>query len=171
MKRLFVSALVALAGLVSGSVRADSVEVSGVHLCCGRCVQAATQAISKVDGISDVKGDRATKSVKFTAKDESAVKAAKTALTDAGFHGTFKVDGKTLPADAAGETKVDKVAEVTVKGAHICCGSCKKAATNLFTGSKVEFPGSNTIKVTGTDLNSAEVVEKLHKAGFGGKIE
>ena len=63
--------------------------------------QVATQAISKVDGISDVKGDRATKSVKFAAKDASAIKAAKAALSDAGFHGTFKVDGKdyqpTLP--------------------------------------------------------------------------
>ena len=60
---------------------------------------------------------------------------------------------------------------MTVKGAHICCGACKNAATKLFTGSKVEFPGTNTIKVTGTDLNAADVIDTLHKAGFGGKIE
>ena len=171
MKRLFVSAFVALAGFVSGSAYADSVEVSGVHLCCGKCVQVASQAVGKVDGVTDVKGDRATKSLKFTAKDESATKAAKAALTEAGFFGTFKVDGKDLPADAAGEKKTDKVAEVTVKGAHICCGSCKASATKLFSGSKVEFPGTNTIKVTGTDLNAADVIETLHKAGFGGKVD
>jgi periplasmic mercuric ion binding protein len=173
MKRLFVSALIAIAGVVAGSVpaRADSVEVSGVHLCCGRCVTAATQAVGKVDGISDAKGDRAAKKVTFTAKDESAAKAARTALADAGFYGTFKVDGKDLTAEPAGEKKADKVDEVTVKNVHICCNACKTGATKLFKDAKVEFPETNTVKVTGKDLNAADIVEILHKAGFGGKID
>ena len=146
MKRLVVSAFVALAGLVAGNspARADSVEVSGVHLCCGRCVQMATASVAKVDGISDVKGDRTNKKLTFTAKDEAAAKAARTALSDAGFFGTVKLDGKELAAEAAGTKKTEKAAEVTVKNAHICCGACKTAATKLFKDSKVEFPGTNT---------------------------
>jgi copper chaperone CopZ len=173
MKRLFACAVAAFASLVAGPavVKADSVEVSGVHLCCPQCVRVATNAISKVDGVSEVKGDRATKTVKFTAKDEAATKAAKSALTEAGFAGTFKVDGKDLPADAPGEKKTEKVAEVTVKGAHICCGACKNAATKLFTNSKVEFPGKDTIKVSGSDLTVSGVLDTLHKAGFGGKVD
>jgi copper chaperone CopZ len=175
MRRLFIAALTAAAGLVAGagSVRADSVEVSGVHLCCPRCVSVAAQAVGKVDGVTDAKGDRATKKVTFTAKDEKATKAAQAALTEAGFYGTFKVDGKELPAEAAPAKKDEKLAEVTVTKAHICCGACKTAATKLFTDAKVEFPEGkkDTIKVTGKDLNSADVLEILHKAGFGGKVD
>lgn len=172
MRRFFLAAAAAVLGLAAGAVavRADSVEVSGVHLCCNRCVSVASQAVGKVDGVTDAKGDRATKKLTFTAKDEKAVKAAKDALTEAGFFGTFKVDGKDI-ADTTEAKKGEKVAEVTVKGAHICCGACKTAATGLFKEAKVEFPGKDTIKITGKDLDTADVLSILHKAGFGGKID
>ena len=174
MRRVFIAAIAAAAGLVAGagSVRADSVEVSGVHLCCARCVSVAAKAVS-VDGVTDAKGDRTTHTVTFTAKDEKAIKAAQAALTEAGFYGTFKVDGKELPAEAAPAKKDEKLTEVTVTKAHICCGACKTAATKLFTDSKVEFPAGmkDTIKITGKDLSSTNVLEILHKAGFGGKVD
>ncbi|HEV8062681.1 MAG TPA: heavy-metal-associated domain-containing protein [Gemmataceae bacterium] len=173
MKRLFIAAVAAAAGLAAsaGSARADGVEVSGVHLCCGACVRAATQAVSKVDGVSDAKADRPTKKVTFTAKDEATAKAAKAALIEAGFFGTFKVDGKDLPEATTEAKKTDKVAEVTVKNAHICCNACKNAAKGLFKDSTVDFPEKNVIKVTGKDLDAAAIVETLHKAGFGGKVD
>jgi hypothetical protein len=173
MRRLLIAAVAALAGLATGasSTRADSVEVSGVHLCCNRCVTVASQAVGKVDGVSDAKADRTTKKLTFTAKDEKATMAAKAALTEEGFFGTFKVDGKEMAADATPAKKGEKVAEVTVKGAHICCGACKAAATGLFKEAKVEFPGKNTIKISGKDLDTADVLTILHKAGFGAKID
>ena len=124
-----------------------------------------------MDGISDAKADRPTKKLTFTAKDEATAKAAKAALIAAGFYGTFKVDGKDLPEATTEAKKTDKVAEVTVKGAHICCGSCKNAAKKLFKDSTVEFPEKNTIKVTGKDLDAAAIIATLHKAGFGGKVD
>ena len=175
MRRLFIAALAAAAGLVAGagSVRADSVEVSGVHLCCPRCVTVAQQAVGKVDGVTDAKGDRTTKKVTFTAKDEKTAKAAQAALTEAGFYGTFKVDGKELPNETPAAKKDEKLTEVTVTKAHICCGACKTAAKNLFKDSTVDFPEGkkDTIKITGKDLNTADVLEVLHKAGFGGKVD
>jgi hypothetical protein len=173
MRRLLIAAFAAAAGLAASAVsaQADSVEVSGVHLCCPRCVSVAQLAVGKVDGITDAKGDRTTKKMTFTAKDEKATKAAKAALTEAGFFGTFKVDGKEMAAETTPAKKGEKVAEVTVKGAHICCGACKTAATGLFKDAKVEFPEKDTIKITGKDLDTADVLEILHKAGFGGKVD
>jgi NMD protein affecting ribosome stability and mRNA decay len=172
MKRIFIAAVAVAAGLAASasSVRADSVEVSGVHLCCGACVQAAAKAV-KVDGVTDAKADRTTKKVTFTAKDEKATQAAKAALIEAGFYGTFKVDGKDLAEETVSGKKGEKAAEVTVKNAHICCNACKNAAKGLFKDSTVEFPAKNTIKVTGTDLDAAAIIETLHKAGFGGKVD
>jgi hypothetical protein len=173
MRRFVIVAAAALVALANGAIsaRADSVEVSGVHLCCPRCVTVASQAVGKVDGITDAKADRTTKKVTFSAKDEKATLAAKAALTEAGFFGTFKVDGKELASDAAPAKKGTQVAEVTVKGAHICCNACKNAAKGLFKEAKVEFPEKDTIKLSGKDLDTADVLTTLHKAGFGGKIE
>jgi hypothetical protein len=172
MRRFLLAAATALLGLASGAVtaRADSVEVSGVHLCCNRCVTVAVGAVGKAEGVSDAKGDRATKKLTFTAKDEKAVKAAQAALTEAGFAGTFKVDGKELAAESTAK-EGKKVADVTVTGAHICCNACKNAAKGLFKDATVDFPGKDTIKITGKDLDTANVLSILHKAGFGGKID
>ena len=175
MRRLFIAALAAATGLVggAGSLRADSVEVTGVHLCCPRCVTVAAGAVGKVEGVTDAKADRATKKVTFTAKDEKATKAAQAAFTEAGFYGTFKVDGKELAGEAAPTKKDEKLTEVTVTKAHICCGACKTAAKALFKDSEVSFPDGmkDVIKVTGKDLSSADILETLHKAGFGGKVD
>jgi hypothetical protein len=174
MRRLVVAAVAAVVGLASGAIsaRADSVEVTGVHLCCNRCVTVAVGAVGKAEGVSDAKGDRATKKLTFTAKDDKAVKAAQAALTEAGFNGSWKVDGKDVAGEAAPKDG-KKVAEVTVSGAHICCNACKNAAKGLFKDATVDFPTGkkDTIKITGKDLDTADVLSILHKAGFGGKID
>jgi len=167
---LIAAAAVALAGLSAGAARADKWEMKNVHLCCPSCVKAAEGILAKVDGVSDVKADRAKKTISFTAKDYKAAGAAYQALTDGGFYGEASNDS-SKPLSLADPPKADKAGEVTVKNVHICCNSCKKAVTGLFEGSKVEFPAKNEVKITGKDLDKVKVIQTLRKAGFNGKAE
>ena len=65
--------------------KVQSLTVSGVHLCCGKCVTAATDALSKVSG---VKGNTAAKGAEsFTVTGDFNPKEVITALNKAGFAG------------------------------------------------------------------------------------
>jgi bacterioferritin-associated ferredoxin len=173
MRSLFVAGLAAVLGLSAGAVsaRADEMELTGVHLCCNQCVRVASQVVGKVEGVTDTKGDRNGKKLTFTAKDQKTGQAAQKALADAGFFGILMIGGKEVPAEAAATAKSDKAAELTVSKVHLCCGACKNAAKALFKDSTVDFPGTNTMKLTGKDLDKSKVLEVLNKAGFGGKID
>lgn len=171
MRQLFLATVVASLALGTGSVRADQVELKGVHLCCGQCVKGAAAALSKVDGVSDAKCDQKGKTVSFTAKDAKAAQAGLKSLADAGFFGTATDDGKPVKIEASAAKKGDKSAEVTVKNVHLCCNRCKKDATALFGDAKVDFPAKNVIKISGKDLDKSEVLETLRKAGFNGTVE
>src|SRR5690606_17639375 len=54
--------------------KADSVVLTGVHLCCGGCVTAATKAVKAVPNVTDAKGDSKAKTITVTG---SAVEVAK----------------------------------------------------------------------------------------------
>ena len=63
-----------------------SLKIEGVHLCCGKCVTAVQNAISKVPG---VKGNTAEKNAKtFEVTGDFSPKAVFTALQNAGLTGT-----------------------------------------------------------------------------------
>jgi copper chaperone CopZ len=176
MRQLFVAtvAAVAVAGLGASQVRAGKVEITGVHLCCKSCVTAANKALAKADGLADVKCDQKTKSITFTANDDKALTGALQALMDAGFYGTATNDGKVVAFAQAGPKKGDKADEITVKGVHVCCKRCQDAVTALLKGAKVSFSGSGAqkdVKISGKDLDKAEVLKKLEKGGFFGKVE
>jgi len=67
----------------------DSITVSGVHLCCGRCVTAIDDVVAAIEGAAS--HDAKTNAPSFTIKGEnlkpSAVLAA---LRAEGFNGTVK---------------------------------------------------------------------------------
>lgn len=68
---------------------ADSVTVSGLHICCGQCVKAIGKALNSVDGVEDAACDRESRSC--TAKgSDIKVLAVVRALNKAGFHGKVK---------------------------------------------------------------------------------
>ena len=66
--------------------QAKSMTVSGVHLCCGKCVKAVDQTVKSVAG---VKADTAAKGAKsFQVTGDFNEKAVMEALAKAGFNGT-----------------------------------------------------------------------------------
>ncbi|MEX0702890.1 MAG: cation transporter [Planctomycetales bacterium] len=73
--------------------KADTIVLTGVHLCCGGCVTASTKAVKEVAGVTDAKGDPKAKTVTVTGSSVEVAKAVE-ALNKAGFY-----------AKAGGDTK------------------------------------------------------------------
>ena len=73
------------------------VELTGVHLCCQGCVNAADAALRSVEGVSS-RCDMENGTVTFTAGDAAAARKALDALAAAGFYGTRRQSG---PGDEA----------------------------------------------------------------------
>ncbi len=167
-------ATVAFAGLSVGQARADKVELKGTHLCCGNCVKIAKAALEKVDGVSDADASKDTKTVTFTAKDEKAAAAGIKALVDAGFYGKATKDGKEYKIDTPEVKKGTKADSVTVKSVHVCCDNCKEAVEATLKDLKITYEGKSavkTVKIEGKDLDKADILEALRKAGFNGSVE
>ncbi|MEX0717671.1 MAG: cation transporter [Planctomycetaceae bacterium] len=69
----------------AADAKADSVVLTGVHLCCGGCVNAATKAAKEVANVTDAKADQKAKTVTLTGNSVEVAKAVE-ALNKAGFH-------------------------------------------------------------------------------------
>lgn len=69
--------------------KADSITITGVHLCCAACYTAAEGALKSVDGVAAVKSDKKTKTLEVTGKNVDA-NAALEALFKAGFQASVK---------------------------------------------------------------------------------
>ena len=109
-------------------------------------------------------------SITFTTKDDKTTSAALAALADAGFAGAATDDGKDVKIDLP--TATGKADEVTVTSTHVCCGMCKTAIKALFPDDKVSFGSDATsATISGKDLDKADVLDKLRKAGFNGTIK
>jgi len=176
MRQFLVAAVatVAFAGLSLGQARADKVELKGTHLCCGNCVKSAKAVLDKVDGVSDADADKDTKTVTFTAKDEKAAAAGIKALTDAGFFGKATKDDKEYKIKTPEVKKGTKADAVTVKGVHVCCDTCKDTIEKTLKDLTVTYEGKGavkTVKIEGKDLDKADILEALRKAGFNGTVE
>jgi mercuric ion binding protein len=176
--------ITALAGLMVGfmltSAQAGDVSVKGVHLCCGACNKAIKGVLGKVDGVSNAKPDRESKTVTFSASDEKTAKAGLRAILNAGFYGKATLDGEKLSAYNTKDKKKNKSKkagkksnEITLYSVHLCCGGCVnavKAALKKVDGvSSVEADTkTKTVKLTGKDISRRAVRQALHKAGFNG---
>src|SRR6516162_4380160 len=86
--------------LAFGGAWADTtVELKGVHLCCGACVKAVADVAKKVDGVT-IKCDRKEKKVTVTAADDATVQKALDALAEGGFHGDTGKDNLKMKDDS-----------------------------------------------------------------------
>jgi copper chaperone CopZ len=146
-------------------------ELTGVHLCCQGCVNAADAALMSVEGVhSHCEMENGT--VSLTAKDDAAAQKALNALAAAGFYGNS--DNQNLAMKPVGTLPVGKIKSVKVSGIHNCCGPCCdaiKEAINTVQGvtSDTAKPRATTFVVTG-DFYAADLVKALNRAGFSAQV-
>lgn len=76
------------AGPAASDAKAKSVTVEGVHLCCGKCVDAFNKAVKAAPGVT--KTDAAKNAKTVTVEGEVSPKAVVDALHKAGFNATAK---------------------------------------------------------------------------------
>ncbi|WP_437223843.1 cation transporter [Planctomicrobium sp. SH661] len=157
--------------MATSSVWAAEIKVEGVHLCCGGCVKAASQSLSKVDGVSAVNVDKDHETVTFEAADDAAAQRGLKALASSGFYGKTSVPGPESKIDP------DKTAdEVQVTGVHLCCGGCvdvaKDAAASVAGVRSVEaVQKKGTLTIKGEKINLAATLKALHDAGLHGEVK
>lgn len=148
-----------------------SVELSGVHLCCQGCVNAANAALRSVPGVSS-RCDMANRTVTLTADGDEAAREALAALAAAGFYGTS--DNPYLTMKPVGDIPRGKVKHVKVSGIHNCCGPCCRAiqraiaAVDGVIGDTAE-PEVTTFEVTG-EFRPADLIEEINAAGFSARV-
>lgn len=171
--RLGILASAAAVLVLAGAARAETkVELKGVHLCCGACVKAVADTVSKVDG-AKAACNRDEKKVTITAKDDATAQKAVDALAAAGFHGDTGNKDVAMKDDS-GASK-GKVKSLTLTGVHNCCPQCCKTIKGIV--GKVEGvkkdtvePKKTTFEVTG-DFDAEELVKALNAAGFHVKVK
>jgi copper chaperone CopZ len=175
MRQLGMAAtfIVAITAFTAAAQDAKEAVIKGPHICCKACVSSVNGILDKVEGVSNVKCDVKNKTVTFSAKDKATVEKALAAMYKGGFAGSATFGDATISKSASAPT--GKADEVVVKDVHACCGQCKTAIGNVFGGNaNVTITGSGaqrTVTIRGKDLNPADVLQKLNKAGFNGTIE
>jgi len=147
------------------------VKLTGVHLCCQGCVNAADTALMSVEGVHS-RCEMENGPVTLTAKDDAAAQKALNALATAGFYGNS--DNQNLVMKPVGTLPVGKIKSVKVSGIHNCCGPCCdaiKEAINSVQGvtSNTAKPRVTTFAVTG-DFYAADLERALNRAGFSAQI-
>lgn len=152
--------------------KAIKVELSGVHLCCQRCVSAADAALIRVQNVYS-RCDMKHGTVTLTASDDAAARRALAVFAAAGFYG--RSDNQNLAVRPVGTLPNGKVHRARVSGIHNCCDPCCEAIKDAV--STVEGITSNTVKpgvtlftVTG-DFEAAALVKALNAAGFSAVVE
>jgi periplasmic mercuric ion binding protein len=158
---------------LAGNLSADTtVELKGVHLCCGACVKGVNDIVKKLDGVT-AKCDQKAQKVTLTAPSDEAAQKALEALAAGGYHGEA-ADPKFAMKDDSGASK-GKVASLSVSGIHNCCPRCTMAIKEAV--KKVDGASGNTLKprqetftVTG-DFDAADLVKALNAAGFHVKVK
>ncbi len=148
------------------------VELTGVHLCCQGCVNAADAALMSVEGVNS-RCDMDNGTVTFTASDAAAAQNALDALAAAGFHGS--TGNNRLAMRAVSGIPQGKVKTLKVSGIHNCCGPCCEAIKGAIatvdgvTGDTAR-PRATTFEVTG-EFDAAALVKALNAAGFSARVE
>jgi len=147
------------------------VKLTGVHLCCQGCVNAADTALMSVEGVHS-RSEMENGTVTLTGKDDAAAQKALNALATAGFYGNS--DNQNLVMKPVGTLPVGKIKSVKVSGIHNCCGPCCdaiKEAINSVQGvtSNTAKPRVTTFAVTG-DFYAADLERALNRAGFSAQV-
>jgi copper chaperone CopZ len=148
------------------------VELTGVHLCCYGCVNAADEALMSVEGVRSC-CDMENGTITLTAKNDAAAQKALDALAAAGFYGNS--GNQNLMLKPLETFPPGKVKSVKVSGIHNCCGPCCDAiqeAVNTVQGvtGDTAKPGMKTFAVTG-EFYAADLVRALNRAGFSAQVK
>ena len=82
-----------IVGLTALPAIADEVTVDNVHLCCGRCLKDAKDALTGVEGVSKIRVNKTEERIAFDATGKDAAHAALKSLAKSGFYGKPSIDG------------------------------------------------------------------------------
>ena len=164
----FTALLLAAGFVAGGSAFADTtVNLSGMHLCCGACVKAVNGVGEKTEGVS-LKIDKDAGTCAVTGPDRKSVQKVVNQLATAGFYA--KSDNDKLKIKR--KTFIDKgmVSRLELIGVHNCCGGCNKTITAAIESvdgvtANNAAPKQSTIVVEG-NFDGAKLVAALNKAGF-----
>lgn len=149
-----------------------TLELTGVHLCCQGCVNAADAALLSVEGV-DSYCDMEHGTITVLASDDIAAQKGLDALAFAGFYGNS--NDNHLAMKAVSDIPAGKVRSLTVFGIHNCCGPCceaiKRAISTVAgaTGNTAK-PRETTFTVTG-DFYASDLVKALNAAGFSARVK
>lgn len=162
-----MAALLSLA--LSGIAAAEEYTVNGAHNCCGACAKAINEALSSVEGVTDITAKPKTTEIKFSAPDAKTARKAVNKLAQAGFHGEVS-GGKNVKMRDNSKVEAGKIDELTLVGVHNCCPGCAKAVDAAI--AKVEGVESHKytknkkgVILTG-NFDGQAVVKSLNEAGF-----
>jgi copper chaperone CopZ len=170
--KVFASVILMLAAGALGAAGADqTVTLSGVHICCGSCVDAINDTVAKVPGVkADPSQDAGT--IVLTAADKPTLQKAVDALVAAGFYG--KSSDAAIVVSAPSGATGDKAQVLQVTGVHLCCDQCVTKLDAVVT----KVPGvtscdakanAEVFTVKG-DFKPADVFAAMNGAGFSGKV-
>ena len=154
---------------ISNLFSAESVELTGVHLCCNGCVKAIDKAV-KATGASSV-SDKSEKTVTVTAKDSASMNKALKAVAKAGYYG--KSTGDYQVKQLGSEDK--KMKKVALGGFHNCCQKCTVGMTKAVEAVKGVKTHSIAQKkrdftVEG-DFNLSELLNSINEHGFAVSVK
>lgn len=154
-----------------------TVTLSGVHLCCGDCVDAVVAAKDHdkvaVDPAVEITASRSDGTVTVKAPSGKAAQTALRAILSSGFYGISDNEAVKIP-----ELKEDDFTSDTmsVRDVHLCCRGCVRDfndAVESVEGVK-DFEakaGSTRVTIKGEGFKPYEVMKALREAGFGGSFQ
>jgi len=162
-----MAALAALA--LSGLATAEEYKVTGAHNCCGACSKAIKEALSSVEGVSNITAEPKTTEITFEAADPKTARTAVNKLAAAGFHGEVS-GGKNVKMRDNSSVEAGKVEKLSLVGVHNCCPGCAKAVEAAI--AKVEGVESHEfsknkkgVTISG-NFDGQAAVKALNEAGF-----
>lgn len=160
------------------AIAAETVVITGLHLCCGGCVSAVEEALAEVVGLSDLEVDQELRTATFTADNDHAIRAAGTAVLNAGFFGQLSRNGSVTPlavpehGQIAAGTKADRAVFDNV---HLCCKNCSRGVTKSLAKLREVVAvdcdtKAHTVTLTGKDMDLPAVAAALQAGGFYGTL-
>ena len=173
MQKIRLAALTGMVVALAAATSQAQVQVSGIHICCGKCVKDIGAALGDVDGVSGVSCDRDAKAVSFAGSDEKAVKAGLAALAKAGFYGSANAGNLNVTFPTEKVKKGTTADEIVFYGVHLCCGKCVKSVGGALKdlGEPACDREAKTVTLKGSGINVAKALAALNKAGFSGSLE
>jgi len=168
MKNLKLTTAV-LTLFVTTFASAGEYKVTGAHNCCGACSKAISEALTSVEGITEIVAKPKTTEITFSAPDDKVARKAVNKLAFAGFHGEVTGGKKVAMNDNSG-VEAGKVEKLTLVGVHNCCPGCAKSVDAAI--AKIEGVESHKytktkkgVVLTGS-FDGQSVVKSLNEAGF-----